>query len=176
MMQVQQHSTMWYLIIYTQVLSTTVCKLPQLLLCPLLVQIVNIQLYIAVCVKIQLIFPFFCRKKKEEENYGSETKLEKKLRSRVLVFFKATARIRGRTCWPKCCVLSAALSSLPLKWQPHSLLVQVVLFQVNIFFQPINPKYDEQFSSDLRRTICINLRKSDGNQSSYFRFIGDKIC
>ena len=56
---------------------------------------------------------------------------------------------------------------------------------------PINPKYDDWFSSDLRRftqigqnkrvififkTICVNFRKSDENQSSYFGLIGNKIC
>ena len=49
--------------------------------------------------------------------------------------------MRGRTCWPN----SAALSSLPLKWQPHSLLVQVVLFQINIFFHQLTQNMTNNF-------------------------------
>ena len=40
----------------------------------------------------------------------------------------------------------------------------------------INPKYDDWFASDLRRLTQIVLRKSDENYSSYFGFLGDKIC
>ena len=58
------------------------------------------------------------------------------------------------------CELSAALSSLLLKWQPHSLLVQVVLFQINIFYHQLTQTmtndfrqiYEEQFVS-----IFVNL-------------------
>jgi hypothetical protein len=61
--------------------------------------------------------------------------------------------MHGRTCWPNCSELSAALSSLLLKWQPQSLLVQVVLFQINIFYCQLTQNmtndfhqiYEEQF-------------------------------
>ena len=41
--------------------------------------------YSCVCVKIQLIFPFF-QNVKEEENHGYETKLEKNLDQEFWVF------------------------------------------------------------------------------------------
>ena len=49
-------------------------------------------------------------------------------------------------------------------FHPNSHALQVVLCQINIFL------------SDLRRTICVNLLKSDANQLFYFGLIVDKIC
>ena len=111
--------------------------------------------YSCVCVKIQLIFPFFCRTKKRKKILVLKQSWVKNL-DQELWFFKGTARTRGRTCWPN----SAALSSLPLKWQPHSLLVQVVLSQINIFFHQVTQNimnnfrqiHKEQFAS-----IFVNL-------------------
>ena len=65
--------------------------------------------------------------------------------------------------------------------------VQVVLRQINIFLQQLTQNMTTDFRRFTQivqnkravlnfRTICVNLRKSDENPSSYFGLIGDKIC